>query len=443
MVVAMLTLLGLTLVRPIWGLAVSGMILYNPLFNFRFLYLEEFRGGSVRASASFVVMLVLLAALVLRGSPLRVSLRWRHGLFIGFLAVGAITGLLRSNSLRLIASDLFPAAEFTGFYLLASNLIQSEVETRQLIRRLMAWATVAAVFDLGLYALHREVFLSHFALAGSTTIVRRIDDFMPALLLPTAISFLLLEPRRRTQVAYMISALFLTGAVAFSFFRSLYAGVLAATLVILVLIFFHAQRQRRVAILRLGLFLVIGLGVAVVASAVVLKTVAFSRQLSIIELVADRIRYVETTSGTARLVDNMDLLKIIIHNPLLGIGLGGKEGALPLFSTSNYYLSLAAELGIPAFLSFIWIAFKFSTGAFHTYRSNESVMTQAVTLAVVGAFVSMAVTLLTFPALLHYPIPVYLAMLAASLPQLGPPKPDVEPGRSGGRALAETRGSGV
>jgi uncharacterized membrane protein len=424
------SLLAISLLNPAWGLALAGVLLYNPFFNYRFLYSEEFHGGSLRASVSILVIVVLSAALALKRrrqqwTPLQLPLRGRHWLFLFLLALGAASGLFQGHDVRLIASDVFPIFEFAAFYLLALNLLPSAGDARQVLLRFLAWGTFVAAFDLALYALNRDVFLSHFALAGTQTLVQRIDDFMPALLFPVALSLLLLERKRDSQLLYLLSGFVLAGAIALTFFRSLYTGVLAATLVILGLIFAATRTHRKTVLLRLGAFVVVGLLLAGIAGALALRTQAASRNLSIPELVADRIRYVENTSGPARVEDNGRLLDLAFHHPIFGAGLGSKlynlrwfSQPLPIFSSSDYYLGVAAQLGFPAFLTMIWIAWKFMYGAFRTYRSTALEANRAVSLGVIGAFVSMGITLLTFPALLHFPIAAYLAIMAGMLPRL-------------------------
>ena len=106
----------------------------------------------------------------------------------------------------------------------------------------------------------------------------------------------------------------------------------------------------------------------------------------------------------------MQLLKMFWNHPL-GVGLGGMSGKLPLFSTSDYYLSAAVELGLVGLVLIVAMGIAFVDLNYRRYRMASNPLARGLILGTIGSYITMAVTLLTFPSLLHYPIPAYLALL--------------------------------
>jgi hypothetical protein len=326
-----------------------------------------------------------------------------------------LNGFYLQNDVRLLASDLFPIIEFCGFYLVTRRLVDTQEDVMFLLSALLVWGTTAALADIALYVVDRQIFVSHFALGGIGSVtVRRLVDFMPALLLPLAVGQFVLQRNRKIQLLLLVSIAVLGLTIALSFFRSLYLGISVASLVI----FFLAIRGGLLRLAsRYAALAVAGVVGAIVVGTQLLQSSAYAYSENLVDLIVGRIGYLEPTSGTARIADNLAVFGLIADRPL-GVGLGAQIGGLPLFSTSNYYLSFGAELGALGLVVLIWVAYKFLHGCFTSYRQRQSVAMKSLALGVLGSFASMGVVALTFPSILHFPIPAYLAVLAAMLHKL-------------------------
>jgi len=397
--------------RPALGLALGLMALYSPTFNYTYLYTHEFSGGHIRAGISALVMAALFLGTLARRRAggerlLPGSFRLSLGLLaLGFVAIGIVNGLANHHSLRLVAGDTYPAVEFCGFLLVTLLSVQTRSDVTTVLRTVLAWGVLVSAIDVVLYFTRGDFFLSHFALNGGKILVHRLDDFMPALFLGICIGLLLWSD----GVEFLLLAaatVIVWNAVILTFFRSMWVGDTAAVLVALALVPWRRLR-------RLGRGLAVTLAAAAVlfvAEGLFLARSSFHGQ-SLSSVVAGRVGYVEPTSGTARVVDNLHLLTLIVQRPVLGFGLGGSENGLPYSSTSNFYLSSAVALGVPALLLFLWLLGRFLLDLKRQYDRAETA-DRAFLLAVIGAFVAVGVTLLTFPSLLHHPIPAYLGALS-------------------------------
>jgi len=409
-------LLLITTRWPIVGLGIALVVDYNPVFNYLFLYTREFQGGSLRATISLVLLgLVFGGALVHNFRSGRLVRGVRISLpvlaYLMFVGIGLAFGLVQGNDTRLIGSDLFPVVEFFGYLLLTAQIVGSSGRARAVCWIVVIWGGVVALIDDAVYAFNGDQLVSHFALGGTATLVSRLDDFMPALILPVGLALLMHEPARRRQLAIMMWLIPIVIAVALSFFRSLWVGIIVAVLFLIIVV---EHRQRATAMVRLGSFATVTAVIMLAAGGLLLGSIAAVHGQSVLDLIAGRVSYLEPTSGGARIEDNLALLAMIRAQPFFGTGLGGEINSFPLFSTSNYYLSMAAELGIFAPLAFV-VALLGLLRSTLVAASQAPDRVRGPVLGIVGSFVAMAVTLATFPSVVHYPIPAYLGTFAGCL----------------------------
>jgi hypothetical protein len=150
--------------------------------------------------------------------------------------------------------------------------------------------------------------------------------------------------------------------------------------------------------------------------------------------------HIESTSGSARIDDNLQMSKMFSAHPL-GIGLGGSlENGNPLFSASDYYLSTSVELGFVGATLMLLMAIAFFRRNYSRYCSESGPRSRGIISGTVGSYVAMAVTLVTFPSLLHYPIPAFLAILGGVVRVIGrQPVDSSKPVDQEGRSPASQR----
>jgi hypothetical protein len=124
----------------------------------------------------------------------------------------------------------------------------------------------------------------------------------------------------------------------------------------------------------------------------------------------------EPASFGGRIQANLDMLRGIADNPLVGVGFGGRlfsttsHQMLPLSSAPDYFPAMVMELGIPASVLLVWI-----TGA-ELLRVVRIVFAGSGTLAWLGrgslaGVVGILVTLAIFPALLHFALGPFSVLL--------------------------------
>jgi hypothetical protein len=409
-----LVLSGVTVRRPAWGLILGAIIIYNPIFNYRFLFTHEFEGGSARATLSIAVLACLYIGIVVnrsRDPEFRISMPhipWQVS-YVVWAFIGAALGLIGGHDLRLVVADLFPVVEFAAFFPLVALTCRSRVEASRLAVALLIWGSIVAAIEVGLYIVAGDQFVSRFAFNGGATLIHRLDDFIPALFLPLGVALAVQCRHSYVRVAAIAASTALTAATILSFFRSLWVGLFAALIVMLWIWF--GSSIRLISFTR-GLAVRLGVGAAIVVVVVgTLSVVKVSSGLSAMSLLISRMTHIESTSGSARIDDNRQLIQLFQEHPL-GIGLGGMSpSGYPLFSTSDYYLSTAVELGIVGLLLIVAMTVTFVRRNYMRFRTESRPLMRGIVSGTIGSYVCMAVTLLTFPSLLHYPITAFLAIL--------------------------------
>jgi hypothetical protein len=412
LVVCGYVLARITIWRPMWGLTLGAMLIYNPAFNYRFLFTHEFEGGSIRALLSLGVLACVYCGVFVNRkrnktlSPGRVEIPWQASYLVVAL-IGAVVGLLAGHDLRLVGSDLFPVIEFAAYFPLVRLACRNRDEAARFAVILLAWGGVVSAADVILYIFRGNLFVSRFALNGGTTLVHRLDDFIPALLLPVTVVTAILGRDRTLKFLATGASASLAAATILSFFRSLWLGLLVASAVILVIGFAGQMKRIRVT-KRAAIFAAMGGGLAAVVVAVM--AIVKVAGTSILYLAVSRAAHLENTSGTARVDDNLQLLSMFRMHPL-GIGLGAVSRSGPVFSASDYYLTVAVELGLVGLVVLVAMGVAFIDLNYWRYRVSSDRFVRALILGTIGSYVTMAVTLLTFPSLLHFPIPAYLALL--------------------------------
>lgn len=415
--------LVLCLVKPYLGLAAGLGVLYNPWFNYAYLYTRGWRGGATLAAITASIVLLLSAALIVRaarGAKLeRFPTPWDKPLllFSLFPLIGLAHGFYRGNQPREILAELFPFAAFYAFFFLTPLALKSRREIKRVLLILSLWLSLSSLIGLILYFTRGYNFAFYILVAGG--LIPRLSDFLPALLLPFAVAFLL-TLKSRWYIAYLPAALFIAVLI-LSYFRSLWLGVIAAITFLLVLTKPSAVKAVRF----LGLLLLAGM-IIFLLDAVVSYYSLYPNQATVSQSLGERGEQTFVLEGplsnstVGRWLAYRSLIDEIWRSPLLGKGLGGTFQHYAgwtafLSSAPNYYLSLGAQLGLPALLAFTALMLLFFREGLRRLGSQQDSAHKALVLGILAGFVSIGVVLLTFPSLLHYPLAAYLGTGAALL----------------------------
>jgi len=114
----------------------------------------------------------------------------------------------------------------------------------------------------------------------------------------------------------------------------------------------------------------------------------------------------ESNSIRGRFDDQKLMLKGLQKKPIHGYGLGTAPG------TSNYYFALLYMLGLPLTLIIFTPVYILYIKLFNVYFLTQNPLDKGIVLGTIAMFTSTAVFLLSFPAVLHFPIFAYLGVFA-------------------------------
>jgi hypothetical protein len=134
----------------------------------------------------------------------------------------------------------------------------------------------------------------------------------------------------------------------------------------------------------------------------------------------------EPNSFQGRIEANLDLLRAVRENVLLGTGFGGKfqntrsTTLLPLSSAPNWFLAMVVELGLPAAGLLLAVVTAQAWRAVRSAAAAAPSMDRALVLGGLAGIVGVLVSLAIFPAPLHFalgPLSVVYIRAARLLPQ--------------------------
>lgn len=443
--------------RATWAIRETGLataapfllvaLLYNPVFNYEALFLRSFTGGQVRALLSLVVFGLLAFVLYRRRLP-AVNLPSLRSILVvaAVLAFGTLRGFLNGATPREIGGDLFPLAELFSYALIFSWLIRDPRSARLGVLTLTFWVGAVAATEIVLYTRLGDQFSTRVLLDGCT--VPRLDDFMPVLFLPVAIAGAALLPAR-TGGALALAALALAIAVAISFFRTIWLATVVGLLALFLAFARDTRPLLRIAAVAAAASVAVALALAILprvlaytpvcvhevpapataspapvggtsAPSVRSPAAATFTPPPFTELVGARadpvLAQVEPASFSGRITANMDILRGVKNNALLGVGFGGtfvsssSGQALPLSSAPNYFAAMTMELGVPAMLALLVVVLP------ELWRALRAVYVGSGPLSWLGrasfaGIVGILVTLMIFPAPLHFALGPFAALL--------------------------------
>ena len=405
-----------SLSRLHWAYTSALIVLYNPFFVYHFLLMDWWEGGRLRAATSVGLLAVLAMALFMRRAVSEQLLRRVHtpmdrwlAIFAIFLLTGIVVGLYAGNDFRLILADLFPLCEFYCFFLLTTIIFSERDHARNMMLTLLTTGAVSALALVLLYFSRGHLFQAQW-------IVPRLIDFMPVLLFPCAVGVYLHAPTRRLRMyLFLCSSIFLL-SILVGFWRVQWIAAIISTVFVL-----WASKTKRVLTYRYFVLL----GGVFVLTLILAETGFSSMEASPSATALIRARTGEGLPDVerhGRVAEARDLWATIKKSPTLGRGLGGTFSteahgaflrALPLGSSHNFYLSVAAEMGLPALAVLLVIGSMLLKSGLARVRGMQTGLDRGIAIGCLGTWVAASITFMAQAPVLHFPLLAYLATQGA------------------------------
>jgi len=399
---------------------VAALILnYNPYYVY-LIFTNLLSYGIVRVAISSFFILLLSFGIFLKfffhgkikraKTPLDLPLL----IFLIFPLFATAVGFWQGNSIRLIGDKLFPIIEFIAYFFLATIILQNKKQAIFVLKSILAWLIFIGAGAVLFYLFAFELLAARSLPAGIT--LYRLYDFMSAIALPLLIGLYFYPSSAKIKTLnkkrlFILSLSFVPlFSLTLSFFRSLWMGIVGA----LIFVFLMCWRKKghfKAILLALVLFSILFFSVdffffsrTQMFGGVSLSQIFYERAFHSLE------RTIYTDAVYYRLEQIPFLLNIIYQSPLTGIGFGSELTD----SISNYYLGVAAMMGLPALFFLFWLMFILMKSGLKIFRQVEGV-DKGWVLGILASFVSVALLIASFPAVLHFPIPAYLGFLGACL----------------------------
>ncbi len=390
-------------------LAVSGVAFVLAALRFKpllmvvvfFLPLTPFLNWSFPIrDLSTLVRFSLFAGVVVYRMSHRADLRgwlwsgWLTRAMLAYFAI-AIASVAFLNPVTLDAQrELMRLASYVGFYYVITDWVQTQQDTRALLKALMISTIAVAIFGLYqmmisgysalydvLYPVQEEIqqippwegritsFLEHYnGLAGYINLV-----------VPFCIGFAL---RGSDPTLRMLSRWCLVLASVALLLTQSRGGLLAYVAMLLVSAYFFAP-SRKSGMRRVAIVLIVCLLAAAVAG-----------------LFFHRLTEIDDYTTVSRLAIWSGALTVFARSPVLGAGfgnlrtlLGGLLG-LPEGWTGdahNLYLELLAETGIVGFIAFVFLIAAALRAALRRYRNSQDEFGRTIGFAVFAAMIGVLV----------------------------------------------------
>ena len=419
LIICLILIFILALFRPAICLALAIILLYNPYYLY-LLFTNFWSYASFRIGISSFFIFIFALSILLKGflrgnvNKLKTPLDTPLVIFLIFPIIATASGFIQGNSARLILSDLFPMLEFVSFFFITTLVIKNDKEVSFLLKVVLAWLVLIELCAIIFYIFNSKLFAYGATPAGIT--VNRLPEFMAVISLALLMGSYF-YPRVRKEGSFNRKRLLILFfsfiplmSLFLGFFRSLWLAVAGGSVFIFLMICRYKMKLKSILIfffLFIILFFLFDIMIISKTDIFQGKTLSF--------LIFERAFHIlgkesHSLSVQSRLEEAPRLLNIIYGAPLIGIGFGN-----PLtISTSNYYLRMASTMGLPVLFFLFWIAILFMTKGIKKFHKADW-NSKGWILGILASFVSVALVILTFPALLHFPIFAYLGILMACL----------------------------
>ncbi len=430
-VLAGMAIFLVSLFKPRWGLALALVALYNPYYIYRFLMTAAWEGARIRAGVSVLLLAVLGLSVLVRTAILgkqitRVTTpidQWLY-LFAIFPVISLIVGLVAGNDRRLILADAFPVVEFYAYFLITTMIVKDKAQARAVLWTVVVGGTGAALSLVIVYFLRWESFLATFRWS-SGTIIPRLVDFTPSVLVPVSVGLYLYAHTRIARTILLVSSNVFVVSIALGFWRSQWLGLLGTAAFILWqsrgLLARVAERLglfTTTLILTLTLVSILGTNLGIFPTS--FFSLAWARATGQAWARVTGLDPIEEEGG--RIEEAIALFRVVQSSPLVGRGLGGTfvtpahTGVLrdlPIGSAHEYYLLIAALMGLPALAVFLAVNLVVFREGLRGVMSLGWGMDRGIVLGSLASLVSTGITFATQPPVLHFPLLAYLGAVVA------------------------------
>lgn len=333
----------------------------------------------------------------------------RSSVFYWICAVyAAALGLVSNPWSPYYLLDLYPLIEFALIVMVTQTFTVDacEQDISNFLFRLLILLGVMAAFDLIIYFIltnHYHVSFGVLRAYVNGATVNRLMDFLVPIGSVLGITFALRRTKhRRTWIPFVTSVLCFA-VTALSYYRSVYVAV--ALILFLVIFYLRAQIFRNAfQIMLLGLVFTAASLPALEHSK--LKTSVEQRFSSIFESEDSHL----SNAVSGRLAQYPMILTFILDHPL-GHGAGAFiQDETPVFVTSNYFLQLIMQLGLP--LGGIFVLLILCTFGRDLLRAlmrkyAQHRLTRVALVSITGVLI---VELSLFPYVVYFPMMLILGI---------------------------------
>ncbi|OGV42037.1 MAG: hypothetical protein A2X46_05640 [Lentisphaerae bacterium GWF2_57_35] len=313
--------------------------------------------------------------------------------YLAIVILAAIIGMARGNDSELLRVDFMGALFPILCFYLCCQLLDTEQRIRRMLAIVMGVSAIKASILLVYYFNGRgwpysldagSLSLSHVATMDSADLLAFIT------ILLAIVSLWMARQLKGLRLAAAIAAAlpaFLV--IIFAYRRTQWVGLAAS----LGLMMWWAPPRGRIRLTMIGLFVVLWAICAAVFLGISDEHISFmgERTLSVFDKKQDSNEY--------HLLESQQVLRDLMGNPVMGLGLGGKHSPLgiyeddvvPINIVHNTWLYIWMKIGLPGLVFFLWAAWMFLRRVLqhHPFRNRPLLLALASSS---GLWLAMSLT---------------------------------------------------
>lgn len=362
--------------------------------------------GLIRGALLFLIGLMLILRSGAKKTITKVSTPLDKIIFLwlGVIFISFFYGFyFRRNETRYLVGDLYKFVEIISVFWLAIFIVR----TRKQIR-FLTWGFLFTVLTFG--AIDSMIFFTRTSLVGNIleARVRAGAQFSSIFAIILAITLILHEKRKRPRAILTFLGLAFFFSFIISFLRTGYI-VLPITLIIVLFLYFYKNKARSLAGAKNLIFLLVSLVIFLAFSSLIIMST--NPDIDLIEATFTRLTTLIEPSNTSspwgvRILEIRSIISsVLVRNPLLGNGLGGKYFSASGFTgqfewgmkhyVHNNYFDFLIRTGILGLFVFLIIAFKYLKDAIMFYLKSKDSFYEGVLLGSIGIFVATSIIALS------------------------------------------------
>ena len=418
------------------ALILSVMAAYNPFFSDHFLFAQAFRGGRQRVLLSALAVIVLFCACVIKQPETRAatagSTRRLFTYMVAWLIfplLGALVGLFFAGYPSAeVGAELLPLVEFVAYFYVAARIMRHPRDVRTVALYLALWVGLVSAIEVVRYSTSETLFALRVPVASGLW-ASRLTDFMLPILLPVGFAFSVIGERKLQRRLTAVATICMGIAVWLSFYRTIWVSTGAALALWALLAVKRGARLQRTAptLLRAALVAVLMLSVSVVlirAGSPVIERASLASVLSRFD--PELLLGPEASSVGGRIDFVRDIIAASLASPW-GQGMGAPfyssrtGGWLRISDSPVLYLKLLYQLGVVPFALYVLLFGLVVREALRAFWRTRAYNGALLSAGVIGGLFGACVSLLVFPAVLHFPVGPCSAVLLVCVLTAGKP----------------------